>query len=140
MKKWCLSFILGLLSMMDCFAVELMPAVVKINPTGFGDVMISGQTNSFIVQVPVGIEGSDEKGSPIDVKGLNLEVWLLKGDGTTIPQVHKPFHVSFATSGPGTDYVVYEFAKVPANALSGIVVRAKGKLCCHQLGDGTAEK
>ena len=61
-------------------------------------------------------------------------VWLLKNDGTTVPQSARPFVFSHGKPGEfATDYQFYTFPKVPEDELAGIIVSYDGKLYCHEI-------
>lgn len=107
-------------------------------PGGFGHILVSEQPQFYSVQVPVGSYRTDRKWAPPDLAGLGLQVWLLRADGTAIPQREKPSLVMLGEIGNrGTDYMVYTFQRDPANDLAGIVMRVKGKLYSREIaGEG----
>ncbi len=115
-------------------------SVVKIvNPQGsvdlpMGQAIFSIQPSNFLLQVPIGGRKIGEILSMTNYNALDLQVWLLKADGASIPQLHKPSMSSIGSLGDYvTDYMDYEFPKVPVNELSGVVVRLNGKLYCHKI-------
>jgi hypothetical protein len=55
-------------------------------------------------------------------------------DGSSIPQLDKPSVISIGSIGDySTDYMLYQFPKVPVSELSGVVVCLNGKLYCHEI-------
>ncbi len=62
------------------------------------------------------------------------QVWLLRTDGTQIPQCAAPFVFSIGTFGDyARDYQFYTFPKVPENELASVVVSFNGRLYCHEI-------
>lgn len=62
------------------------------------------------------------------------QVWLLKTDGTQVPQCAEPFVFSMGTFGDhATDYQLHAFSKVPEGELAGIIVSFDGQLYCHEI-------
>jgi hypothetical protein len=97
-----------------------------------GQAIFREQSSSFSLQVPIGGRKNAEPMS--DSSNLDLQVWLLRTDGTSIPQLRKPSEGSIGSIGDySTDYMFYEFQKVPVSELSGIVVSLSGKLYCHEI-------
>jgi hypothetical protein len=107
---------------------------VKIN-YGFGSVLMSEQPKLYTVQLPVGGGSSFEKHPYPDVSGWGLQVWLLKADGTAVPQQGKPSLVRIGNAGSDMDYMVFAFAEKPGSTdeLAGVTVRVKGKFYCHEI-------
>ncbi|MEY2466972.1 MAG: hypothetical protein QOD03_1493 [Verrucomicrobiota bacterium] len=114
-------------------------SVAKIvNPQGsvdlpkLGHAIFREQSSGFSLQVPI---GSRKNGEPMsNSNNLDLQVWLLKTDGTSIPQSSKPSVVSIGGFGDySNDYMFYMFQKVPLSELSGVVVSMNGKLYCHEI-------
>jgi len=109
-------------------------------PGGFGDVLMTKQPKFYSVQVPVGRTRVDRKWTPPDLavnKGTEegLQVWLLRADGTAIPQLHKPSPVTVGNFGSyGTTYMVYAFRRDPTNDLARIVIHVNGKLYGRKIG------
>ena len=108
-------------------------SVAKIvNPQGsvdlpkLGHAIFREQSSGFSLQVPIGIRKDGEPMS--NSRNLDLQVWLLKTDGTSIPQLDKPSVISINSN----DYMFYMFQKVPLSELSGVVVSMSGKLYCHE--------
>ena len=62
------------------------------------------------------------------------QVWLLRTDGTMVPQIAEPFIFSQGTPGDhATDYQLYTFPKVPVHELASIVVSCHGRLYGHEI-------
>jgi hypothetical protein len=111
---------------------------VKNGPDGLGSLFVSDQT-TITVQVPV--EGRlqsppgtvDARPRP-DVAKLGLQVWLLRADGTVVPQKDADRGAS-AVGGVGVEnwFVMFHFAKVPLAEITGIVFLKEGKLYCQQI-------
>jgi hypothetical protein len=131
-------FILSRANETNTVASTNLSGVKIVNPQGSVDLPILGQaifreqSTNFSLQVPV---GSRKIGEPMsNSSNLDLQVWLLKTNGTSIRQLNKPSEGSIGSIGDySTDYMFYEFQKVPANELAGIVVSMNGKLYCHEI-------
>ena len=116
-------------------------SVVKIaNPQGSVDLPKLGQavfrehSSNFSLQVPIGSRKNGGKLPMSNSRTLDLQVWLLKTDGTSIAQSAKPSVGTIGSIGDySTDYMFYQFPKVPVNELSGVVVSVNGKLYCHEI-------
>lgn len=114
-------------------AMEVKHIPLSIN-YGLGHVLMSEQPTLYSVQLPIGGGSSFEKYPTPDVDSLGLQVWLLRTDGTAIPQQGKPGEVVIGAAGRDNVYMFYTFDKGASNELAGIVVRAKGKLYCEEIG------
>jgi hypothetical protein len=114
-------------------AVEVKHIPLSID-YGFGHVLMSEQSTVYSVQLPIGSKSSSEKHEPLDPGSLNLQVWLLKTDGTAIPKHGKPGEVEIGSMGWDNYYMMYTFDKGSSNELAGIVVRAKEKLYVQEIG------
>jgi hypothetical protein len=68
--------------------------------------------------------GSPDK-TPKLVAMMDIQAWLLRGDGTAISQVEKR---NVKTNG-----IVFTFAPVPAKELAGVVVSVNGKLFVREI-------
>ncbi len=102
-------------------------------------LVISEQSASITVQVPVIIRSQaplgtvDNRPSP-DVAKLGLQIWLLKADGTVVPQQDVDRGANYIGSmGTENWFVMFYFAKVPLVELKGIVFLKEGKLYSHQI-------
>ena len=112
---------------------EVVHIPLDLDIPGLGSVLMSEQPTLYLVQVPVRSVPWGEKRTKPNVKELGLQVWLLKKDGTAIPQKNLGV-VEIGTAGAPTSYMIYNFEKVPTNQLAAIVLRAKGELYCRQIG------
>ena len=145
MKLLCFTFTVMFLVLDRCPADEdAKSRMIEFNvPEGLGAGFFRDQGTEFTVQWPVGGGKIGEKRSPSAIGSVNLQVWLLKVDGTSIPQVGKPSLISIGSIGNyENDYMVYRFSRVPTNEIAGIVVRVNGTLYCQELGveKSTAQK
>ena len=102
-------------------------------PGGFGSVLISELPTSYLVRLPVHNGIPVKEYSLPDLSGLGLQVWLLKTDGTSVPQRGKPRLAGMQNAGWDSFDMIYAFDKVPSDELAGIVLRAKGKLYCQEI-------
>lgn len=109
-------------------AKVVSPQGIPLN--GSGSAIFMEQSSCFSVQVPVGfLRDWRERGGDNDV-----QVWLLKRDGTSVPQCAEPFVFSVGTLGePATDYQFYAFPKVSADELASVIVSCRGKLYCREI-------
>lgn len=122
---------------MNCSCQETvdLPSAKIVSPQGIelngsGPAIFREQSSCFSVQVPMGFlkNWKDRK----DAGTAN--VWLLRNDGTTVPQCARPFVFSLGTFGDyATDYQFYTFPKVPVDELAGIVISFNGSLYCHEI-------
>jgi hypothetical protein len=97
---------------------------------GAGPAFFQEQSSCFSVQVPMGFlkNWKERKGRKA------AQVWLLKTDGTQVPQCARPFVFSMGTLGDhATDYQFHAFHKVPAGDLASVVVSFNGRLYCHEI-------
>jgi hypothetical protein len=97
-----------------------------------GHAIFREQSSNFSLQVPIGgAKNSEPMSNP---SNLDLQVWLLKTDGTSILQLGSPSEISIGSIGDySTDYMFYQFQKVPVNELAGVVISMNGKLYCHEI-------
>lgn len=104
------------------------PQGIALN--GSGSAIFREQSSCFSVQVPVGFlrDWRERAG------GYLAHVWLLRRDGTSVPQCAEPFVFSLGTCGEhATDYEFYAFSKIPADELASVVVSCHGRLYCHEI-------
>jgi hypothetical protein len=105
---------------------------VSVDLPKLGHAIFTEQSPNFFLQVPIGYRKNGEPMS--NSSNLDLQVWLLKTDGTSIPQSAKQSSVSVGSIGvDSTDYLIYQFSQVPVDELSGVVVSMNGKLYCHEI-------
>lgn len=97
-----------------------------------GQAIFKEQSSSFSLQVPI---GGRKSGDPMsNPSKLDLQAWLLKTDGTSILPLGSPSEISIGGIGfYSSDYMFYEFPKVPANELASVVVSINGKLYRHEI-------
>ena len=87
------------------------------------------------------VDGTQRGTNEPDVlAGLDLQVWLLRNDGTALSSIGKPildlgWQLTFSIPGEHdyNDSMLYSFIKVPVEDLAGVVIRAKGKLYSYQI-------
>jgi len=104
------------------------PQGIQLN--GSGPAVFREQSACFSVQIPMGFlkHWKDRKGADV------AQVWLLRADGTQVPQCAEPFVFSIGTLGEyARDYQFYTFPKVPENELASVVVSYNGRLYCHEI-------
>jgi hypothetical protein len=104
------------------------PQGIQLN--GAGPAIFQEQSSCFSVQVPMGFlkNWKERKNS------RTAQVWLLKTDGTVVPQCVRPFVFSMGTLGDhATDYQFHAFPKVPVGELASVVVSFNGRLYCYEI-------
>jgi len=141
MKLLYLTFTIMFLASIQCPAGGDTNASARIFefsvPEGFGDGVLREQPTLFTVQLSVGGRKQGQKPHETETGGTKSQVWLLKANGTSLPQLCQPDLISLSSIGDNMiDYMIYSFPKVPTNELAGIVVRIKGKLYCHDFTSG----
>ena len=92
-----------------------------------GQAIFREQSSSVSLQVPI---GGRKNGEPMsNPSKLDLQAWILKTGGTSILQSGSPSEISIGSIGDySTDYMLYEFSKVPANELAGVVRKDKWEI------------
>ena len=104
------------------------PQGIRLN--GSGPAIFREQSSCYSVQVPMGFLKNWRERRGADVP----QVWLLRTDGTMVPQIAEPFIFSQGTPGDhATDYLLYTFPKVPVHELASIVVSCHGRLYGHEI-------
>jgi hypothetical protein len=104
------------------------PQYVQLN--GSGPAIFREQSSCFSVQVPIGFLKNWKERKDTDV----VQVWLLRADGTQVPQCAEPFVFSIGTFGEhAKDYQFYTFPKVPEDELASVIVSYNGRLYCHEI-------
>jgi hypothetical protein len=115
--------------MMNFAGVKVIsPQGICLN--GSGPAIFREQSSCYSVQVPVGFlkNWRERRGSDVS------QVWLLRMDGTMVPQIAEPFVFSEGLPGDyATDYQLYTFPKIPVHELASIVVSCHGRLYCHEI-------
>lgn len=112
-----------------------LPDVKVISPQGIrlngsGPAIFREQSSCYSVQVPMGFLKNWRERRDSD----RARVWLLRTDGTAVPQIAEPFVFSQGALGENaTDYQFYSFPKVPVQELASVVVSCHGRLYCHEI-------
>jgi hypothetical protein len=114
---------------MNLSGVKLLsPQSIRLN--GAGPAIFREQASCYSVQVPIGFLKNWRERRESDV----AQVWLLRMDGTAVPQIGEPFIFSQGTLGDfATDYWLYTFPKIPVAELASLVVNCHGRLYCHEV-------
>jgi hypothetical protein len=97
-----------------------------------------------VISLTLWVNGIPESrpNEPDKLAGLDLQVWLLRNDGSAVsfkekPTLQKgPEPTTFSCQGGNNEYMdsmLYFFTKVPVKDLTGVVIRANGKLYCCQI-------
>jgi hypothetical protein len=71
--------------------------------------------------------------NPKPLSGMAIQVWLLKSDGTSLPQREKPANLGIGNAGSDTDIMLFSLDDAPPKDVAGVVVRANGKLYIHEI-------
>jgi hypothetical protein len=58
--------------------------------------------------------------------GFDIQVWLLRSDGTAVTQAYRPGHAGAANAGSVTDMMTFTFNRVPSTELAAVVVSVNG--------------
>lgn len=104
------------------------PQGIQLN--GSGPAIFREQSSCFSVQVPMGFLKNWKERKDADT----VQVWLLKKDGTQVPQCAAPFVFSIGTFGEDAkDYQFYTFPKIPEDELASVIVSYNGRLYCHEI-------
>jgi hypothetical protein len=104
------------------------PQGIQLN--GSGPAIFREQSSCFSVQVPMGFLKNWKERKDTDP----IQVWLLRADGTQVPQCAEPFVFSIGTFGEhAKDYQFYTFPKVPEDELASVIVSYNGRLYCHEI-------
>lgn len=115
-------------------SVNLLEAKI-VNPqeiplNGSGAAIFQEQSSCLSVLVPMGLLRHWKKRKGADT----AQVWLLRMDGTQVPQCAQPFVFSMGMPGDyARDYQFHTFPKIPPDELASIVVSFQGRLYCHQI-------
>jgi hypothetical protein len=122
---------------MNCLPMEpvnlsnakiVSPQGIQLN--GSGPAIFREQSSCFSVQVPIGLLKNWKERKHADT----VQVWLLRADGTQVPQCTEPFVFSVRTFGEhAKDYKLYTFPKVPEDELASVIVSYNGRLYCHEI-------
>ena len=111
------------------------PQGIPLN--GSGPAIFRKQESCFSVQVPMGFLKNWKDRKDTDA----VQVWLLKTDGTQVPQCAAPFVFSIGTLGEhARDYQFYTFPKIQEDELASVIVSYHGRLYCHEIKKHALEK
>ena len=99
-------------------------------------VSFTEQSEQFTVQMAVATYRNDEKHTFLKANELHRQVWLLRPDGTSIPQLREPVVVGAGGGGFMTLNLMFTFPKKLTNEVAGIVASVNGKLFCQELPSG----
>lgn len=114
---------------MNCVKAKVVsPQGIPLN--GSGPAIFSEQSSCLSVHVPLGFL----KNWRLRGFGDQTQVWLLRRDGTMVPQLAAPFVFALGTAGNhATDYQFFSFSRIPADELASVVVSFHGRLYCHEI-------
>jgi hypothetical protein len=114
---------------MNCVEEKVVsPQGIPLN--GSGPAIFTEQSSCFSVQVPMGFLKNWKDRND----GGQVQVWLLRRDGTIVPQVGRPFVFAVGTAGDyARDYQFYSFPKVSPDELASVIVNYHGRLYCHEI-------
>ena len=101
-------------------------------PDGLGRVALTDQRSVITVQVTIEERRPSDNGSRVEAAKHGLQVWLLKGDGSVAVQKGVPVPVRIGNGLGEATHVMFSFAKIPLNEISGVVMRKDGKLYCGE--------
>jgi hypothetical protein len=102
----------------------------RIQLNGAGPAIFQEQSSCFSVQIPIGFLKNWKERKDAEA----AQVWLLKTDGTLVPQCARPFVFSMGALGEDArDYQFNAFTKVPEEELASVIVSYDGRLYCHEI-------
>jgi hypothetical protein len=114
---------------------DIRTTVIKI--PGLKDrIFFTEQPTLFTVQMVVANYRVDEKHTFPEVDELHRQVWLLRADGTSLPQSQKPDIIGISNAGSSDCRLIFTFQKKSMNEVAGIVVSVDGKLYCYEIEKG----
>lgn len=71
--------------------------------------------------------------NPKPLSGMAIQLWLLRTDGTAVPQHGKPGFVGLSNMGEVTDMMSLLFEDAPTKDLAGVVVSVNGKFYVREI-------
>jgi hypothetical protein len=58
----------------------------------------------------------------------NVQVWILRSDGTSVPRIGPTTHIGVGSGGYQQDKMQFQFMRIPSTELSGVVVSVDGRM------------
>ena len=98
-------------------------------PGKISSVTLSIQKSVCLVQ----LESPGFLGSEPEPKNPASQVWLLRADGTAIPQASKPNTITISNGGAVTPCIIYTFPRSAATDAVAVVVSVEGQLFIEAL-------
>jgi hypothetical protein len=98
-------------------------------PGKISSVTLSIQKSVCLVQ----LESPGFLGAEPEPKNPSSQVWLLRADGTAIPQAGKPNTITISNGGTITPCIIYSFPRSAATDAVAIVVSVEGQLLVEAL-------
>jgi hypothetical protein len=98
-------------------------------PGKISSVTLSIQKSVCLVQ----LESPGFLGGEPEPKNPASQVWLLKADGTAIPQSSKPNTITISNGGAVTPCIIYTFPRSAATDALAVVVSVEGQLFVEAL-------
>ncbi len=137
-KILCLALVLANCTLLcvktNALVTTNSPDIKIVSPQDLGFATFREQTSSLSLQIPVAFGKDGEQTSDADAYTSKTQAWILKTDGTIVPQLSQPSMITIGDMGNyETHYLFYDFAKVPANELAGVVISRNGKFYCRQI-------
>jgi hypothetical protein len=98
-----------------------------------GQIFLTEQPTLFTVQMVVASYRDDERHATPEVSELHRQVWLVRTDGTSIPQSIKPDVIGISNGGYVDESLIFTFQKKSTNEVAGIVMSVGGKWYCRAI-------
>ncbi len=98
-------------------------------PGKISSVTLSIQKSVCLVQ----LESPGFLGGEPEPKNPASQVWLLRADGTAIPQASKPNTITISNGGAVTPCIIYTFPRSAATDALAVVVSVEGQLFIEAL-------
>jgi hypothetical protein len=97
----------------------------------------------YLQPAPSGSTNKEPSAPKLDLKKLGLQLWLLKADGTIIPQLDGKLSPRLSAGGGGMDqvddshwFIIFAFKKSSLSELSGVILLKDGKLYSKEIEPG----
>src|ERR1700722_16796496 len=124
----------GVLTTTNLPSGEMISPQESVSLPGLGAAILRDQGSGFSLQDPIAFRKDFRLISGSNTNTPDLQVWLLKTDGTLVPQHDRPSTINLGDIADfSTDYLFYTFSQVPEDELAGVVVSLNGKLYCHEI-------